>query len=257
MSNVDVVCTDKTGTLTTGRLTLAEVVPVGDADAGDGRGGPGLDGPQRRRAEPDQRGAGRPLPGEPVAGAGRGAVHLGAAVERACRPTTRPGCWARRRRCAPRCAGRPRRRRCAAGTAQGLRVLVFARAADPGVPLRGAGRRARRCPRSSRWPWWRWPTSCAPTCRRPSPGSRRRASRSRCSPATTRTPSAALAARAGPAGHRARARRQRCTSSPTPELDAVVAGGVGLRPGGARSRRNGSSSRCAGRAATWPWSATA
>ncbi|WP_344418614.1 HAD-IC family P-type ATPase [Pseudonocardia ailaonensis] len=29
VSNVDVVCTDKTGTLTTGRLTLAEVVPLG------------------------------------------------------------------------------------------------------------------------------------------------------------------------------------------------------------------------------------
>ncbi|GAB7045526.1 HAD-IC family P-type ATPase [Catenuloplanes indicus] len=30
VSNVDVVCTDKTGTLTTGNLTLAEVVPLGD-----------------------------------------------------------------------------------------------------------------------------------------------------------------------------------------------------------------------------------
>lgn len=30
MSNVDVVCTDKTGTLTTGRLALAEVVPVAE-----------------------------------------------------------------------------------------------------------------------------------------------------------------------------------------------------------------------------------
>jgi cation-transporting ATPase E len=32
LSNVDVVCTDKTGTLTTGRLTLQDVVPVGGAD---------------------------------------------------------------------------------------------------------------------------------------------------------------------------------------------------------------------------------
>lgn len=32
ISNVDVVCTDKTGTLTTGRLTLAEVVPVEGRD---------------------------------------------------------------------------------------------------------------------------------------------------------------------------------------------------------------------------------
>ena len=33
VSNVDVVCTDKTGTLTTGRLALAEVTPVGGAGA--------------------------------------------------------------------------------------------------------------------------------------------------------------------------------------------------------------------------------
>jgi cation-transporting ATPase E len=30
ISNVDVICTDKTGTLTTGRLTLAELVPLGE-----------------------------------------------------------------------------------------------------------------------------------------------------------------------------------------------------------------------------------
>ncbi|MEU4564685.1 HAD-IC family P-type ATPase [Actinoplanes sp. NPDC023936] len=30
VSNVDVVCTDKTGTLTTGQLTLEEIVPIGD-----------------------------------------------------------------------------------------------------------------------------------------------------------------------------------------------------------------------------------
>jgi cation-transporting ATPase E len=35
VSNVDVVCTDKTGTLTTGRLTVAEVLPVGGASAGE------------------------------------------------------------------------------------------------------------------------------------------------------------------------------------------------------------------------------
>ena len=34
VSNVDVVCTDKTGTLTSGRLTLAEVVPAGGDEAG-------------------------------------------------------------------------------------------------------------------------------------------------------------------------------------------------------------------------------
>src|SRR4051794_28623340 len=33
MSNVDVVCTDKTGTLTTGRLTVEEVAPVAGQDA--------------------------------------------------------------------------------------------------------------------------------------------------------------------------------------------------------------------------------
>jgi len=33
VSNVDVVCTDKTGTLTTGRLTVVEVIPVGGHEA--------------------------------------------------------------------------------------------------------------------------------------------------------------------------------------------------------------------------------
>ncbi len=35
LSNVDVVCTDKTGTLTTGRLTLEGLEPVGDGDLGE------------------------------------------------------------------------------------------------------------------------------------------------------------------------------------------------------------------------------
>jgi cation-transporting ATPase E len=35
LSNVDVVCTDKTGTLTTGRLSLEEVLPLGRANAGE------------------------------------------------------------------------------------------------------------------------------------------------------------------------------------------------------------------------------
>ncbi|MFC7528629.1 HAD-IC family P-type ATPase [Actinoplanes sp. GCM10030250] len=35
VSNVDVVCTDKTGTLTTGQLTLDEVVPLGPAEYGE------------------------------------------------------------------------------------------------------------------------------------------------------------------------------------------------------------------------------
>ena len=35
VSNVDVVCTDKTGTLTTGRLTLAEVAPLGGRTAAE------------------------------------------------------------------------------------------------------------------------------------------------------------------------------------------------------------------------------
>ncbi len=38
VSHVDVVCTDKTGTLTTGRLTLKEVEPLGGADAQDALG---------------------------------------------------------------------------------------------------------------------------------------------------------------------------------------------------------------------------
>ncbi|WP_033340542.1 HAD-IC family P-type ATPase [Catenuloplanes japonicus] len=37
VSNVDVVCTDKTGTLTTGRLTLTEVLPLGEHSAASAR----------------------------------------------------------------------------------------------------------------------------------------------------------------------------------------------------------------------------
>ncbi|GAA0481866.1 cation transporter E1-E2 family ATPase [Paractinoplanes deccanensis] len=37
VSNVDVVCTDKTGTLTTGNLTVDEIVPLGGYDPGEAR----------------------------------------------------------------------------------------------------------------------------------------------------------------------------------------------------------------------------
>ena len=84
--------------------------------------------------EPDQRGAGRRPPRASrwrCATRCRSARRCGGAR---CRPTARPGCSAPRRR-SPRAAGRRPGDAVRARTAQGLRVLVFARAAEP----------ARRC----------------------------------------------------------------------------------------------------------------
>ena len=190
VSNVDVVCTDKTGTLTTGRLTVAEVLPVGGADAGAVEAALGLDGPQHRRAEPDQRGAGRrACPGSrsPV----RDEVPFTSALRWSARADRRRhvGARARRRRWPRRCAGPDLDAEVRARTAQGLRVLrvrpgrrrrrAAARRRRPAGAARAraaGGRGARRRAASRR----------AGDAR---PASTRRASRSRCSPATTRTPS--------------------------------------------------------------------
>ena len=97
VSNVDVVCTDKTGTLTTGRLTLKEVEPR----------------PAGRRADPEAalgafaRSATTPnlttaalaaaLPARPVDGPRRGAVHCRRCAGPGWSRTTAHGYWVRRR----------------------------------------------------------------------------------------------------------------------------------------------------------------
>ena len=140
LSNVDVVCTDKTGTLTTGRLSLAEVVPVGPSASGDVER---LIGSMARSAAATNlTGAAlaASLPGEPwqvreeipfssalrwsALRTDEGVVVLGA-----------PDALA------PHLSGAPLTDPVSERTAQGLRVLVVARAADPLAPLRyDAGR---------------------------------------------------------------------------------------------------------------------
>ncbi|MCZ2860142.1 HAD-IC family P-type ATPase [Blastococcus sp. VKM Ac-2987] len=138
MSNVDVVCTDKTGTLTTGRLSLAEVTPVGGVDDV----GRLIGSMARSAAAPNLTSAAlaAALPGEawevreeiPFSSSLRwsalrtddGVVVLGA-----------PDALA------PQLSGAPLTATVGERTARGLRVLVAARAADPRAPLRDdAGR---------------------------------------------------------------------------------------------------------------------
>ncbi len=68
VSNVDVVCTDKTGTLTTGRLSLAELVPLGAAPGGTTGDVPRLVGSMARSATTPNlttTALAEALPGEP------------------------------------------------------------------------------------------------------------------------------------------------------------------------------------------------
>ncbi|MGK5113325.1 HAD-IC family P-type ATPase [Geodermatophilus sp. CPCC 205506] len=142
VSNIDVVCTDKTGTLTTGRLTLAEVLPVG---ALEGAAAERLVGSMARSAaSPNLTGAAlaAALPGQPwqvreevpfsssLRWSGLrtddGVVVLGAPEA-----------------LAPQLSGPPLTGTVSGRTAQGLRVLVVARAADPGATLRDPAGRAR------------------------------------------------------------------------------------------------------------------
>ncbi|MGY2065743.1 HAD-IC family P-type ATPase [Blastococcus sp. SYSU DS0619] len=140
MSNVDVVCTDKTGTLTTGRLSLADVVPVGPLGSADVERVIGSMARSATAANLTSAALAAALPGDtrevreeiPFASSLRwsalrtddGVLVLGA-----------PDALA------PHLSGAPLTATVRERTAQGLRVLVAARAADPGAPLRDdAGR---------------------------------------------------------------------------------------------------------------------
>ncbi|MCZ2828867.1 HAD-IC family P-type ATPase [Modestobacter sp. VKM Ac-2986] len=140
VSNVDVLCTDKTGTLTTGRLTVAELVPLGGQDGATvtaalaamahSTGAPNLTSAALAGA----------LPGAPVAVVEE--VPFSSAL-RWSAVRTAGATWV---------LGAPEALTPALGTAlppvgvtsrtaQGLRVLVFARATDPAAPLRDAAGR--------------------------------------------------------------------------------------------------------------------
>ncbi|MGY1686517.1 HAD-IC family P-type ATPase [Geodermatophilus sp. SYSU D00867] len=139
VSNVDVVCTDKTGTLTTGRLSLAEVRPVGPLPAGEVERLLGSMARSTAAGNLTTAALAQALPGDPVPVAEEvpfssalrwsalrtadGVLVLGA-------PDT----------LAPRLTGEPLGVPVRELTGRGLRVLVLARA-DRDAPLRdGAGR---------------------------------------------------------------------------------------------------------------------
>ena len=151
LSNVDVLCTDKTGTLTSGVVTFEELVPLtaGGADrrrpvadsAGDAAPGAGGDAARRLRRqhdgrEPDDRGAPHITSGGARIGRARGLLQLGAQVERPRLRGRRRAGHLRARRAGGAGAGARRRR--GGGVARAGGRLGGAR------PARGAVRRAGR-----------------------------------------------------------------------------------------------------------------
>ncbi len=80
VSNVDVVCTDKTGTLTTGRLGVEEVVALGGRHDAEAREALGAYAHSVAVGNLTSAAIGEALPGNGVAGARRGGLQLGAAL---------------------------------------------------------------------------------------------------------------------------------------------------------------------------------
>ena len=139
VSNVDVVCTDKTGTLTTGRLTVAEVQPVGTLDPVTTERLVGS--MARSTAAPNltTSALAAALPGEPWEVSDEipfssslrwSALRTGGGVYVLGAPD----------RLSPHLSGAPLTGDVTARTARGLRVLVVARA-DADTPLRDPGGR--------------------------------------------------------------------------------------------------------------------
>jgi cation-transporting ATPase E len=141
VSNVDVVCTDKTGTLTTGRLALAEVEPVGGGDAAAVE--EQLGSLARSASAPNltTTALAAALPGE--AWAGREEIAFTSAL-RWSGLRTDDGVWVLGApdALAPRLVGPSLTEAVARRTALGLRVLVLARAVDASAPLRDGDGRA-------------------------------------------------------------------------------------------------------------------
>jgi cation-transporting P-type ATPase E len=135
VSNVDVVCTDKTGTLTTGRLSLAEVRPVGPLGAAAVEHLVGSLARSTTAANLTSSALAAALPGAPWEV--REEVPFSSSLR-----------WSALRTdggvlvlgapdaLAPALSGAPLTDTVTALTGQGLRVLVVARAADPAARLR-------------------------------------------------------------------------------------------------------------------------
>ena len=140
VSNVDVVCTDKTGTLTTGRLTVTEVAPVGGHDADDVTAALGSMARSTTAPNLTSTALAARFPGETVPV--REEVPFSSALRwSALRTDDATWVLGAPEALAPSLRGPDLTGDVRARTAQGLRVLVFARAADPEAPLRdGDGR---------------------------------------------------------------------------------------------------------------------
>lgn len=140
VSNVDVVCTDKTGTLTTGRLTVAEVAPVGGHDAREVEAALGTMARSVGASNLTSTALAAHLPGaaEPVLEEVPFSSSLRWSAVR-----TDAGTWAlgAPEALAGALRGPDLTAKVRSRTADGLRVLVFARATEPAEALRDANGR--------------------------------------------------------------------------------------------------------------------
>ena len=145
VSNVDVVCTDKTGTLTTGRLTLKEVEPVGARDGDEIAAALGAFAHSVTTPNLTSTALAAALPGEPWSV--RDEVTFASSLRWSGLvtddPSTGDSAWVLGApdALAPHLVGPPLRAAVEERTALGLRVLVLARATDPSAGLRDANGR--------------------------------------------------------------------------------------------------------------------
>ncbi|WP_240619310.1 HAD-IC family P-type ATPase [Blastococcus sp. TF02-8] len=139
MSNVDVVCTDKTGTLTTGRLSLAEVVPLGGQAAADVERLVGSMARSSTAANLTTSALAAALPGDPFPV--REEIPFSSSLRwSALRTDDGVYVLGAPDALAPHLSGAPLDGPVGERTERGLRVLVVARAADEPALLRESGR---------------------------------------------------------------------------------------------------------------------
>ncbi|MFD2093512.1 HAD-IC family P-type ATPase [Blastococcus deserti] len=142
VSNVDVVCTDKTGTLTTGRLALAEVLPIGSVDAGTAERLVGSTARSTAAPNLTSSALAAALPGDtwPV----REEIPFSSSLRwSALRTDDGVHVLGAPQALAPHLSGPDLGDLVTDRTGRGLRVLVAARAVDPAAPLRDAAGRPR------------------------------------------------------------------------------------------------------------------
>ena len=228
LASVDLVCTDKTGTLTEPTLRVVGLVPADGVDEAALARALAELRRQRPVAQLDAAGdRGRPAGGRRASAASslRCRSPRGGAGARSTSATS-GSCSGRRSGSPPPTPRSPseRARRGERGAARaGARALR-------GAAARGRLRAAVPRRRAARSAWSCSPSGCGRTRPRRSPSSPRRTSSSRCSPATRRPPSGAIARDAGVPGigarrstaRRCRPSRRRCArrSCPRPPSGA-------------------------------------